>query len=349
MRLGGVQVPARIGVRIRIARMAFLLTALVCRTAVARQTGTSAQSPTIRAQSSLVLVDVIGQNPRTGLPVRDFSRADFLVFDNGRQVPITTFDSGSALRPVSVWLTVICNEQGIPAGSARFAGNEALFRSGLGHLEKGDTVGLAHWCDNGETKLDLAPTHDPESPIRVLAEVLRPISFEGGTSQSDAVGEETFRKMVRLIVQDAHRRNPQPLPVIVFLHGDHTGQPIGELNELVDDLLETSGIVFGIKDERDHRMLPLIGEQAQILHYMAKHTGGEYFASDPKGYSAALQSILEQLHARYEIGFIPPEIDGRRHALKVELTKEARAKHKGVRLRFRLEYIPVAEAPEWAR
>jgi hypothetical protein len=56
-----------------------------------------------------------------------------------------------------------------------------------------------------------------------------------------------------------------------------------------------------------------------------------------------------QLHFRYQIGFIPPAIDGKRHELKVELTKEARAKHKGVRLRFRTEYIPVSEEPAWAR
>jgi len=35
------------------------------------------------------------------------------------------------------------------------------------------------------------------------------------------------------------------------------------------------------------------------------------------------------LHFRYELGFIPPVIDGKRHKLKVELTNEAREKHKG--------------------
>jgi hypothetical protein len=97
----------------------------------------------------------------------------------------------------------------------------------------------------GESKLDLVPAGDSESSIRVLAEVLRRISFEGGTTQSDAVGEVAFRKMIRLIIQDAHHRNPQPLPVIVFLHGDHTGQLIGELNELVNDFLERRELCSG--------------------------------------------------------------------------------------------------------
>jgi hypothetical protein len=96
----------------------------------------------------------------------------------------------------------------------------------------------AHWCDDGETRLDLLPTEDRDSPIRVLAETLKPITFKGGTDATDEAGEETFRKMIRLIIGDAYRRNPKPLPVIVFLHGDHTGQPCRELDELVDGFLE---------------------------------------------------------------------------------------------------------------
>jgi hypothetical protein len=313
-----------------------------------QQSQPSAQAPTFRVQSSLVLVDVISQNLKSGLPVRDFKKGDFRVFDNRHQVRIATFDAGADTRPIALWLVVICNEGGIAGASAEFMGKESLFRSALDHLEKHDRVGVAHWCDNGETQLDLLPTEDRDNPIRVLAGTLKPIPFQGGTDATDEVGEETFRKMIRLIIQDAYRRNPKPLPVIVFLHGDHTGQPRRELDKLVDDFLETSGIVFGIRDERSAGLLFIIGEQAKILHYMAKHTGGEYFSAAPSGYAGALEAVLVQLHFHYELGFIPPTIDGKRHELKVELTKEAKKQHKGVRLRFRTEYIPVREEPEWA-
>jgi hypothetical protein len=136
--------------------------------------------------------------------------------------------------------------------------------------------------------------------------------------------------------------------VIVFLHGDHTGQPHGELNKLVDDFLETSGIVFGIRDSRSPNLHFLIGEQAKIMHYMAKNTGGEYFSLPPSEYKKTLEAILTQLHFRYELGFVPSVIDGKRHELRVELTKPAVREHKGVRLRYRPEYIPVREEPEWA-
>jgi len=154
--------------------------------------------------------------------------------------------------------------------------------------------------------------------------------------------------MIRLIIHDAYQRNPKPLPVIVFLHGDYTGQPRQELDKLVDDFLETVGIVFGVRNSQSPLLHSLGGEQAEILHYMAKHTGGQYFSASPSGYAAALEAVLTQLHFRYELGFTPSEIDGKRHELKVELTKTAKKKHKGVRLKFRPEYIPLSEGPEWA-
>jgi hypothetical protein len=315
-----------------------------------QQRPTSAQAPTIRVQSSLVLIDVISQDPKSGLPVRDLKKEDFRVSDNGHEVPVATFAAGAHYdtRPVTLWLVVIYNEgrRGEFEASGGFAGKESLFRPPLDHLEDRDTVGVVHWCDNGETQLDLLPTEDRDSPIRTLAETLKPIPFQSG-GDSDAVGEETFRKMIRLVIRDAQRRNPKPLPVLVFLHGDYTGQPHRELDDLVDDFLETSGVVFGIQDSRSPG-LHLLGEQAKILHHMAKHTGGQYFSSAPSGYAAAMEAILMQLHFRYELGFIPAAIDGKRHQLKVELTKQAKEEHKGVRLRFRPEYIPVSQEPEWA-
>jgi hypothetical protein len=312
----------------------------------------TAQAPTIRVQSSLVLVDVITQDRKSGLPVRDFKKGDFRLFDNRHEVRVATFDAGARYdtRSITLWLVVICNESGLPkfGASAEFLGQEALFRPALNHLEPHDSVGVAHWCDKGDSQLDLLPTEDRDKAIQELSEALKPIPFEGGASASDEAGEQAFRKLIRLIIRDAYRRNPKPLPVIVFLHGDHTGQPHGELNKLVDDFLETSGIVFGIRDYRSPNLHLIIGEQAKIMHYMAKHTGGQYFSTSSSEYERTLETILMQLHFRYELGFIPPAIDGKRHELRVELTKEAKAGHKGLRLRYRPEYIPVREEPEWA-
>lgn len=107
--------------------------------------------------------------------------------------------------------------------------------------------------------------------------------------------------------------------------------------------METSGVVFGIRDDQSAVLHFLIGEQARILHYMAKHTGGTYLSAPSSGYAAALEAVLMQLHFRYELGFTPSAIDGKRHELRVELTKVGQGQHKRVRLEFRPEYIPVRE------
>jgi len=319
----------------------------------ALQPGQQASSgqTTIRVRTALVLVDVISQDPKNGLPVRDFKKEDFRMLDDGKEVPISTFDAGADYdtRPVIIWLVVICNEGGKIGGSAEFAGNEAMFRPAFDHLDKRDSVGVAHWCDNGETQLDLLPTQDRDKPLGVLAETIKPIPFHTTGRASNLVGEATFRRMIRLIIQDAHRRNPQPLPVMVFLDGDYTGQPPGPLDEVVGDFLETSGIVFGIKDSHAP-VVPMLtnGEVGEMEHYIAEQTGGQYFIASPGHYAAALEAILMQLHFRYELGVVPPVIDGRRHKINVELTKEARAAQR-VRLRFRPEYIAVSELPDWAR
>jgi hypothetical protein len=90
---------------------------------------------------------------------------------------------------------VICNERGLPefGASAEFLGQESLFRPALNHLESKDSLGVAHWCDTGETQLDLLPTEDRDSAIRVMADTLKPIAFEGGTTASDEAGEQAFQ------------------------------------------------------------------------------------------------------------------------------------------------------------
>lgn len=149
-----------------------------------QQSPAATQTPTIRVESSLVLVDVITQDRKTGLPIRDLKKGDFRLFDNGREVRITTFDAGAQYdtRSITLWLVVICNEGGLPkfGASAEFLGQESLFRPALNHLEAHDRVGVAHWCDNGDSRLDLQPTEDRDKAIQQLAETLKPIPFEGG-------------------------------------------------------------------------------------------------------------------------------------------------------------------------
>jgi hypothetical protein len=176
-----------------------------------------------------------------------------------------------------------------------------------------------------------------DAAVNALKATLQPIPF--GKPDWARDGELALQKLIHLVIEDAHQRNPQPLPVVVILHGDKTGMPLDELNPLIDDFLGTSGIVFGIKDSRVPDWPPLRnGEVGQIFRYMTTETGGQYFSVSPSRYGTALEDIIVQSHFRYELGFKPLAPDGKRHRLKVELG--ARDRYRGVRLRYRAEYIP---------
>jgi hypothetical protein len=49
--------------------------------------------------------------------------------------------------------------------------------------------------------------------------------------------------------------------------------------------------------------------------------------------------LIGDLHRRYELGFIPPNLDGKRHEIKIKLTEEGRRKLKSAELRYAPAYL----------
>jgi hypothetical protein len=169
-------------------------------------------------------------------------------------------------------------------------------------------------------------------------------SNPASTYTHDRPGELALQKALQLIV-DATRSLPHDtLPAVIFLYGDYSAMPRGEADRFVDELLQTSAIVYGLRDYRSpkiHESAWLGGEQGAIANYIATQTGGEYFRETPDSYTNGLEEILEQLHFRYELGFQPETLDGKRHKLSVKLVGVGKRKHSGVQLRYRAAYVPI--------
>jgi hypothetical protein len=295
---------------------------------------------TFHASSNLVLVDVTAL--KNGLPDKTLKRDDFLLFDNDHPVSIKTFDSGaqSTTRPLALWFVVQCNMKGWENnGSDLFAGQIHLFQPALKHLDQHDMVAVAHWCDDGQSNLDLLPTRDVDHAVTALEQVLMPMPPVKDHSRP---GELALQKTLQLIVDATHSFVPEPVPVVIFLYGDWSGMPRSEADHFIDELLETSALAYGLKDQRSPHMRWLPGEQKEVAHYIAAQTGGQYLAVSPENYASGLEEILEQLHFRYELGFKPQTLDGKRHKLRVELAGTAKHEHRGVRLRHRPAYVPVS-------
>jgi hypothetical protein len=67
---------------------------------------------------------------------------------------------------------------------------------------------------------------------------------------------------------------PEPVPVVIFLYGDYSGMPKSEADHFIDELLETSAIAFGLRDQRSPRIRWLWGEQSAVANYIASETEG---------------------------------------------------------------------------
>jgi hypothetical protein len=221
-------------------------------------------------------------------------------------------------------------------------GKSGTLRPVLGGLHMDDAVGVAHWCDDGTASLDLPPGHDPDAALAIVDRLTseRPIQGE------NRAGEQAMQKMIRMILDNVQHTTPERLPIFLFLYGDHCATLVDEANRIIEDVLETSGIVFGMSDNGypfDAEQMFRDGKVFYLVHYYSHETGGQFYSTlDPRLFSAALDYILLQLHLRYTIGFKPLVVDGKRHTLKVELTKEAAKRFPGAELRFRQEYIPAA-------
>lgn len=292
---------------------------------------------TFRTSSNLVLIDLVAL--QNGLPVKTLKREDFQLFDNGSPATIKTFDSGAqaTTRPMSVWLVVQCrmpNWEG--EGSGFFAGQSDRFLPALQRLEKSDSVGVAHWCDNGDAQLDLNPTASADQAVASVEQVL---AATLSVDNHNRAGELALQRTLQLIVNVTRAAKPEPLPVVIFLYGDHSGMPKSEANHFIDELLETSAVAFGLRDQRSPHIWWVPGEQREVAHYIARETGGQYLDVTPESYGSSLEQILQQLHFRYELGFQPATLDGKRHKLTVKLVG-SRAAHKRLRLRYRAAYVP---------
>ena len=305
------------------------------------------QNPSTRAPATII--NVIATDKHTGASADGLAQEDFEVFDDRALVKVSylAHASSAELRPLSVWLVLQCPEEHpyydfVSAGSGFLRGKVEALSAVLQQLTVEDTVGVAHWCDDGKSGIDLLPTTDRTAPIQSLNAVLNSPAVPIGTS----LGEDALHDMV-LRVRDTSRLSaPAGLPVVIFFYGDHSGMHHDEVNDLLDRPLGPLPIVYGINNGVVRvQKTPLTDSYTQmyVVHFLGDETGGQVLSNVHGDYAKELEHILSQLHGRYEIGFVPTNPNGKRHELKVRLTEEARKKYKSVELRVAPTFIAAVQ------
>jgi hypothetical protein len=313
-----------------------------------------------------VFVDVFVTDKNTKAPVEGLTADDFQITESRRPAAITSFAQardGSA-RPLSIWFMLLCPENGMSQtpnwnGSDFMRGHAAQLAPVLRQLTSRDTVGVAHWCDNSNVGVDLAPTLDRDAPVAAIETIMA----KPPTPIDSYYGEASRLLAVRLVRQTAQKFNPDATVVLVFLSGDEVLQnpelakdmlvPTPELptiffvvnNGAVLAPFVTPGFEFRRSSPTTDKLTASLQQPLQPMHFLATKTGGDSYSSARGDYGELVGHVATQLEGRYQLVFLPKTVDGKEHDVDVKLTVSGLQKARSANVRSRQLYIAAASAP----
>lgn len=291
---------------------------------------------TFRSGARTVAVYATVTSP-DGRLVPDLTRDDFEIYDNGRQQPITVFET--SVQPISVVMLL--------DRSASMQTNFRLVEVAAGEFIKAllpeDKVRIGSFA----TRIQLDPrdfTSDRGELLTILRTELQPA---GPTPLWNAVSvavtalRHQDRRRVILVFTDGidspmggrsvgpHEatRAAQADNVMVYAIG-LSRQPIGRGRRGANRSGTLSGLGgFG-------QRAPQIEKPDRGLPRIASETGGGYFElTRAADLASTFAKVADELHRQYTLGFEPPMLDGKSHRL------DLRVKRPGFVGRARRNYI----------
>lgn len=254
-----------------------------------RAQGPADVRPTFRASVDLVSVAAVVRD-RRGEVVRNLSKDDFEVFDNGVRRPIVEFTPSND-GPISLALLV-------DVSGSMAMGNLASARQALDILLQRLRPGIdevALYTFDKRLREDL-PFGRSITDVRASLETLRPY---GVTSLYDAIGETAqrlqsreFKRRAILVVTDGLDNGSRLTPAEVSGLASATDVPVYVLSVLAPVDHEAVKAAEG-------RVTPS-GQLANLAYW----TGGQAFVvSAPAHASVAAQQVLAELRHQYLLAF----------------------------------------------
>jgi VWFA-related protein len=303
---------------------------LAARMARAQQTGQTAPSEDAGAEFSTgikvvnVLATVRGKN---GALIRDLTKDDFTVLENGRPQTIRYFSRETDL-PLSIGLMI---DTSLSQGKVLDAERGASLRFFDQVLrEDKDQVFVMQFdlavlmrqdFTNSDKKLEDALSFVDMPSRRELS-----LQRGGGTLLYDAVIEGA------MAMKDQKNRKA----AIVLTDGVDTGSD-ASLDAAIDAAQRADLMIYSIlfSDEGYYGLFGGGGDGRRVLTRMAKETGGSFFeVSKKQGIERIFDAIQDELRSQYSLGFVsdvPVRVSEFR---KLQLT----AKQKGVTIETRDRY-----------
>lgn len=292
--------------------------------------GAQQQQPVFRAGTRTVMVPA-SVTDRIGSFVRDLTRGDFEIRDNGRLQDLTFFDR--QLQPITAIMLIDGSASMIPSlDEAIEAANEFILR-----LMPGDRLRLGSFSECDRFKLQPEFTGDRDALLAYLKNEFN-IRVGRRTCLWDAmhrsIGElaGVTGRRVLIVVSDgldtwsvqtyedvrfwASRRD-----VAVYFARLVSSNRNGQMLEFAR----------GRDGSSQGRMKPLPIDAFEVL---AQDTGGSYIRLEEQWVSQTpFTQIAMDLHSQYVLGFTPQVLDGKTHDLDVKVGR------RGLIVRARKHYV----------
>jgi VWFA-related protein len=290
--------------------------------------GLLAQPPTYRAEVSLVAVDtevVDGARVIEGL-----GKEDFRIWDNEQEQQVA--DCYYAKEPLDVALLFDLSGSMRPNMERITESAEAA----LQELHAGDRVAVIAFA--AKTRVLLPLSRDMAAVTAILRHELSTAEFGGTTRLLSGIDEAA-----KALVAEAKTRRRRAIIVFTDNYGLRTRRP----GPIVTRLWEIDAVVNGlfIRDPRQVRVrkvtrfvIPSVYFLSQGMNGIVEKTGGTIVeVQDTPG--SAFTDMMRRLRNRYVLYYAMPKGNsGDTRNVRVELSREARARYPDARVRARRGY-----------
>ena len=288
---------------------------MIVSTVAAATTLLAQQQPPRQFRGSVLTVPIYATVfDAKGRLVPDLVETDFEVFDNGKPIPISSFDA--SVQPVSVVVAVdLSGSMTLVLDLAKNAAEAFVLR--LLPLDRARIVGF-----DDKVRFSPAFTSDRDSLVRYIQNEMQYGNathlWDAVYASVDALKEESSRKVV-----------------LTLSDGADMGSNLGD-GDVLDSAQRHDVMVYGVGLKNRYRDGTgwVTTSPDGDLKKIAQHTGGGYFElTRATELNSTFTRVADELHRQYLIGISPATTDGRTHTLEV------RARVPGMSVRARKTYL----------
>jgi Ca-activated chloride channel family protein len=254
----------------------------------------------VRVESDLVVLNVTVTD-KQGRYVHKLARADFKVFEDGQEQPLSLF----SVEETPFAAAILIDTSGSMESRVTLARAAAIrFLDGL---READVAAVYHFGSEVERLRDFEPGRD-----------LPPTAYTLG-----AKGQTRMHDAVARAAADLSRR-PERRRAIVLLSDGFDTRSRASQDKAVDAALAADAVVYTV-NMMDMQASPtdMVRAQGPLRNY-AEKTGGRY-VSTPGGQAMAeaFTAIVEELTNQYTLGYRPANRarDGRWRAIALKLSR----------------------------